>query len=130
MAKQTKKTVTLFGNLGADPRLHQIPARTETGNVYDPIIDDVVEKTFDREAQEFRTFSLAVRNQDQEETRWIHCIDWKGNTAIFRKGDRVRVTGYFQVRAYKKDGEDKRIRQFVIETAKLERPKIRQEPAA
>jgi len=33
-AKQTKKTVTLFGNLGADPRLHQIPARTETRNVY------------------------------------------------------------------------------------------------
>ena len=130
MAKQTKKTVTLFGNLGADPRLHQIPARTETRNVYDPIIDDVVERNFDREAQEFRTFSLAVRNQDQEETRWIHCIDWKGNTAIFRKGDRVRVTGYFQVRAYKKDGEDKRIRQFVIETANLERPKIRQEAAA
>ena len=61
MAKQTKKTVTLFGNLGADPRLHQIPARTETRNVYDPIIDDVVERNFDREAQEFRTFSLAVR---------------------------------------------------------------------
>jgi single-stranded DNA-binding protein len=130
MAKQTKKTVTLFGNLGADPRLHQIPARTETRNVYDPIIDDVVERNFDREAQEFRTFSLAVKNQDQEETRWIHCIDWKGNTAIFRKGDRVRVTGYFQVRAYKKDGEDKRIRQFVVETANLERPKIRQEAAA
>ena len=53
MAKQAKKTVTLFGNLGADPRLHQIPARTETSNVYDPIIDDVVEKSFDREAQEF-----------------------------------------------------------------------------
>ena len=40
------------------------------------------------------------------------------------------MTGYFQVRAYKKDGEDKRIRQFVVQTANLERPKIRQEAAA
>ncbi len=130
MAKQTKKTVTLFGNLGADPRLHQIPARTETRNVYDPIIDDVVEKNFDRKAQEFRTFSLAVSAECQEETRWIHCIDWAGNANLFRKGDRVRLTGYFQVRAYKKDGEDKRIRQFVVETANLERAKIRHENAA
>jgi single-stranded DNA-binding protein len=65
-----------------------------------------------------------------EEPRWIRCVDWKNDSRLFQKGDRVRLTGSFQVRTYEKDGETRRVRQFVIKTANLESAKIRQDEAA
>jgi single-stranded DNA-binding protein len=130
MANQHSQTITLFGNLGGDPEVHQIPEQQGTRHVYDPLIDEVVEKPFTRKAREFRTFSLAVSTKEMEEPRWHRCVDWSNESRLFRKGDRVRLTGYFQVRAYEKDGEPKRIRQFVVKTATLERAKIRHDEAA
>ena len=37
-------TVTLYGNLGADPKLHVIPAKVETFSAYDSATDGVVDK--------------------------------------------------------------------------------------
>jgi len=123
-------TLTLFGNLGGTPDLRTIPAQEVTRHVYDPVTDQVVEKTLSEKAREFRTFSLAVSTKEMEEPRWIYCVDWNNDSRLFQKGDRVRLTGSFQVRTYEKDGETKRVRQFVVKTATLERAKIPQQEAA
>ena len=122
--------VTLFGNLGNNPDVRVIPAQDITRHVYDPVLDQVLEKTIYQEEREFRTLSVAVSTREMEEPRWIRCIDWTNASRLFQKGDRVRLTGFFQVRTYEKDGETRRFRQFVIQTATLERAKIQQEEAA
>jgi single-stranded DNA-binding protein len=130
MAKDNNAILTLFGNLGGDPELREVPEQEITRPVYDPVTDQVIEKTFTRKAGEFRTFSLAVSTPEMEEPRWIYCVDWANESRLFRKGDRVRLTGSFQVRTYEKDGETRRIRQFVVKTAAIERAKIHQGEAA
>jgi hypothetical protein len=127
---KTLETITLYGNLGGDPEPRQIPEKQGTRRTYDPVLDDVVEKPFLRKAREFRTFSLAISNKEMTEPRWIRCVDWANESRLFRKGDRVKLTGYFEVRTYEKDGQLKRVRQFVVKTAGLERPKIHQDEAA
>ena len=122
--------VTLFGNLGGTPEVRTIPAQDTTRHVYDPLTDQVVEKSIHREARPFRTFSLAVRLKEMDEPRWIPCVDWSNESRLFQKCDRVRLTGFFQVRTYEKDGETRRVRQFVVKTATLERAKIQIEEAA
>lgn len=122
--------ITLFGNLGGTPDLRTIPAQDTTRHVYDPLTDQVVEKSIHREARPFRTFSLAVRLKEMDEPRWIPCVDWSNESRLFQKGDRVRLTGFFQVRTYEKDGETRRVRQFVVKTATLERAKIQIDEAA
>ncbi|HYN19419.1 MAG TPA: single-stranded DNA-binding protein [Thermoanaerobaculia bacterium] len=123
-------TVTLFGNLGGDPDVRNIPEQEGTRHTYDAVADTVVEKAFTRKAREFRTFSLAVSTQDMEEPRWIRCVDWTNQSQVFRKGDRVRLTGHFEVRNYFKDGEPKRVKQFVVKTATIERATMRHDEAA
>jgi hypothetical protein len=122
--------ITLFGNLGGTPDLRKIPAQDVSRHVYDPVSDQVVEKTFHQQAREFRTFSLAVSTKEMEEPRWIRCVDWTNESRLFQKGDRVRLTGSFRLRTYEKDGETKRFRQFVVKTATIERAKIQLDEAA
>jgi single-stranded DNA-binding protein len=126
----TNPIVTLFGNLGGTPEVRTIPAQDITRHVYDPLTDQVFEKSIHREARPFRTFSLAVRLKEMDEPRWIPCVDWSNESRLFQKGDRVRLTGFFQVRTYEKDGETRRVRQFVVKTATLERAKIQIDVAA
>ena len=126
----TNPIITLFGNLGATPEVRTLPAQDTTRHVYDPLTDQVVEKTIHREARQFRTLSLAVRLKEMDEPRWIPCIDWNNESRLFQKGDRVRLTGFFQIRTYEKDGETRRIRQFVVKSATLERAKIQIDQAA
>jgi single-stranded DNA-binding protein len=126
----TNPVITLFGNLGATPQVRTLPAQDTTRHVYDPLTDQVVQKSIHREARQFRTLSLAVRLKDMDEPRWILCIDWNNESRLFQKGDRVRLTGFFQVRTYEKDGETRRLRQFVVKTATLERAKIQIAEAA
>jgi single-stranded DNA-binding protein len=124
------ETITLYGNLGGNPEIREIPEKEGSRRVYDPVLDEVVEKPFIRRAREFRTFSLAVSTKEMEEPRWIRCVDWANESRLFRKGDRVKLIGHFEVRTYEKDGQLKRVRQFVVRTADLERAKIRQDEAA
>ena len=126
----TNPIITLFGNLGGTPDVRTIPAQDTTSHVYDPLTDQVIEKSIHREARPFRTFSLAVRLKEMDEPRWIPCVDWSNESRLFQKGDRVRLTGFFQVRTYEKDGETRRFRQFVVKTATLERAKIQTGEAA
>ena len=130
MAKNNVTILTLFGNLGGTPDVRVIPAQEVTRPVYDPVTDQVVEKTFAQDEREFRTFSIAVSSREMEEPRWIRCVDWTNESRLFQKGDRVRLTGFFQVRTYEKNGETRRVRQFVVKTATLERAKIPQDMAA
>jgi single-stranded DNA-binding protein len=130
VAKQNVTILTLFGNLGGNPDVRILPAQETSRPVYDPATDQVVEKPFTREEREFRTFSIAVSTKEMEEPRWIRCVDWNNLSRLFQKGDRVRLTGFFQVRTYEKDGETRRVRQFVVQTATLERAKIPQSLAA
>jgi single-stranded DNA-binding protein len=129
MAKKNVEIITLYGNLGGDPEVHEIPEQTGTRPVYDPIIDEVVEKPFTRKAREFRTFSLAVKTKEMDEPRWHRCIDWNNESRLLRKGDRVKLLGYFEVRTYEKDGETKRHRQLVVKSINLERAKLNHEAA-
>jgi len=122
--------LTLFGNLGGTPDIRFLPEQESSRHVYDPVTDQVVEKPFTRKAREFRTFSVAVKTKEMDEPRWIRCVDWNNDSRLFQKGDRVRLSGYFQVRTYEKDGETRRLRQFVVQTASLERAKIPQDMAA
>ena len=127
MTSQT--TITLYGNVGADPEIRTIPGKQVTKEVYDPIIDDLVEREFTTPEREVRTFSIAVSKKDadgKEVTRWIRCDDWKGLSRLVRKGDRVKVKGTFRQRSYQKDGETKTVRDFVIQDLAFERQKIRQ----
>jgi single-stranded DNA-binding protein len=129
---QKTLTVKLYGNLGGDPQLRSTSAQVITRPVYDPLLDDAVEREFQKPGREFRTFSIAVNAKDadgQPITRWHRCIDWNGLTATYRKGDRVALSGFFKVRSYEKDGETKTFRELVITGARLEKMKVREQAA-
>jgi len=130
----TRKTlnVKLYGNLGGDPELRSTRAQVITRSFYDPILDDAVEREFQKPGREFRTFSIAVNAKDadgQPLTRWHRCIDWNGLSATYRKGDRVAVSGFFVVRTFEKDGETKSYRELVVTAASLEKMKVREQAA-
>jgi hypothetical protein len=89
-----KTTVTLYGNVGKDPELRTLPAREVTKEVYDSIIDDVVERAYTTRERELRTFSIAVSGRDdqgQPITRWIRCTDWHNLSRLVFPGYRVQV---------------------------------------
>jgi single-stranded DNA-binding protein len=131
----TQKTlnVKLYGNLGGDPELRSTRDQVITRSVYDPLLDDAVEREFQKPGREFLTFSIAVNAKDAEgqplPTRWHRCIDWNGLTATYRKGDRVALSGFFKVRTYEKDGETKQIRELVVTGAQILRLKVREQAA-
>jgi single-stranded DNA-binding protein len=114
-------TITLFGNVGKDPEVRLIPGKDIVKKIYDPIVDDVVEKTIPLPERELRTFSIAVNYTDPEtgedEVRWKYCEDWNGLCALnlVRQGDRLRVDGYFRLHYYEKDGERKTAQSFVVQ---------------
>ena len=98
-ATQRTLTVKLDANLGSDPVLRST-------------------------REKFRTLSLAVNTRDAETqplTRWHRRIDWQGLTAAYRKGDRVCPSGFFRVRKYQQDGEERQLPEIVFTGARLER---------
>jgi single-stranded DNA-binding protein len=127
----SKTTITLYGNVGADPETHTIPGKEMTKKVYDPVTDDIVEREYTTPEREVRTFSIAVNYKQDGKvlTRWIRCDDWTGLSALVSTSDRVRLKGYFKVRSYEKDGEPKSVRIFVVKDLKIERSKVRSEAA-
>jgi hypothetical protein len=54
-------------------------------------------------------------------------VDGEGVSFRLRKGDRVKVVGYFQKRSYEKDGETKIVRQFVVVSIEPVKLKVREE---
>jgi single-stranded DNA-binding protein len=123
--KTSQATFSLYGNLGGDPESHSLPAKTGTRRYYDPIIDEMVEREFDLPERNFLTFSLATGGYGDKPIRWHYCVDWEGEAFRLRKGDRVKLTGYFQNRSYQKDGQTKTLRQFVVVGIEVLKLKVR-----
>jgi single-stranded DNA-binding protein len=130
MSSTERKIVTLFGNVGKDPELHTTPAKEITKEVYDPVVDAVVEKIIPLPENDFHTFSIAINYDDpdtgEEEVRWVDCVDWEGlcRLNLVRKGDRVALQGYFKQRvSAKPSGERAIYRNFVVEALQVERRK-------
>ena len=116
--------VSIFGNLGSDPEVKTIAGKTVTREAYNPVTDSVEEKTFTNPERTFLVFSLGVNGRDEageQVTSWVRCVDWHCKAEEYRKGDRVRVTGFFKVRNYLQDGEKKSIREFVVVETRLEK---------
>jgi single-stranded DNA-binding protein len=127
MSKTQNPTVTLYGNVGQDPVTHQTKEKPATGCRYSPVTDSVESFDYTVPSKTFRTFQIAIKNpEDDDNPRWISCIDWTDQTSLFRKGDRVRLHGYFKLRTYTdRNEEEQRVNQFVIKSAGIERAKIR-----
>jgi single-stranded DNA-binding protein len=132
MTSQRTPHVTLFGNLGADPETRTLPGRAITREVYDAIIDETVIREFTTKDRELRTASLAINAKNERGevfTRWIRLVDFNEHLTTYRKGDRIKVRGYFKERQYTKDGETKTIKEFVVTAAELQAMRIRQQAA-
>jgi single-stranded DNA-binding protein len=127
--QRQQKTFSLYGNLGGDPEPRTIPAKSGTAMVYDPILDDVVEREYEFSERNFLTLSIATGGYGDLPLRWIYCVDWEGLAFRLRKGDRVKLTGYFETRTYKKDGDTKTMRQFVVVGVEPIKLKVRDEVA-
>jgi single-stranded DNA-binding protein len=126
--------IHLFGNLGGDPETKTLPGRTFNRDVYDAILDDVVEKEYTTPDREILVASLAVNYKTGDgtpQTRWIRLVDHQHLLRLRRKGDRIRVDGFFRDRQYidRKTGELKTIRELIVTAAELQILKVRDQAA-
>ena len=126
--------VHLFGNLGGDPETKTLPGRTFNREVYDAILDDAVEKEYTTRDRELLVASLAVNYRTEDgtiRTRWIRLVDHQNLLQLRRKGDRLRVDGFFRDRQYndRNTGELKTIRELIVTAAELQRLKTREQAA-
>jgi single-stranded DNA-binding protein len=115
--------ITLFGNLGADPETHTLNGRTVSQEAYDIVTDQVVVREHTTAERQIRTVSLAVNGKapDGEEiVRWHRLVDFADYLTDCRKGDRLKVTGYFRDRTYLKNGEERSIRELVLTAAEIQ----------
>ncbi len=130
--KTNNPTATIYGNVGADPETLTFEARTDVVTVYDPTIDDMVEKPITIPAGSAMRFSVAVNYKDGEveRVRWINVFDPEelASKNLVRKGDRIKITGYFRTRqgVDKKTGEPKEYRNLVLQDLHVEKRKTRE----
>ena len=130
--KTTTPSATFYGNVGNNPETLHFEARTDVITVYDPMVDDMVEKTITIPASSAMRFSVAVNYKDGEEdrTRWINVFDPEELAAknLVRKGDRVKITGYFRTRQGidKTTGQSKEYRNLVLQALQVEKRKTRE----
>jgi single-stranded DNA-binding protein len=121
------KRFTLYGNLGGDPEARTIPAKQLQKDVYDEVTDGPVTKLIDLPERNFLTFSVATGGYDDVPKRWINCVDWEGCGFRARKGDKVELFGFFEDRTYTtRDGEQKTVRQYVVENCQIKFMKCRE----
>jgi single-stranded DNA-binding protein len=109
-----------------DARLQRIKTHVEAP------IDEAVELQFHKLPHQSRTLSLAVTTRDDEVqplTRWRRRVDWQGLTAAYQKGDRVWLGGFFRVRRYQQDGEERQLPEIVFTGPHLERIRLREQVA-
>ena len=129
--RNQQPTITIYGNVGKNPEIKTIRSQDRTVDVYDPIIDDTVERHFPGEEKELRTFSIAVNAKNpetnEEITRWVRCTDWKGLSKLLRQGDRVAVKGFFRETTYEKDGEQKTAKDFQVQAVSVQKRKVREQ---
>jgi len=127
---QQPETFSIIGNLGRDPKEHSFPAKSGTRPVYDHITDEVIEKEYAYPEKNFLTFSLCSGGFGDLPERWFQCVDEEGICFRLRKGDRVRLTGYFKYRnRVDKNNELERVRDFMVVDFQVLKWKIRAEAA-
>ena len=131
--KSNNPSVTIYGNVGNDPETITFEARTEVVTVYDPTIDDLAEKPISIPAGSAMRFSVAVnyKGEDgEQQTRWINVFDPEELAAknLVRKGDRVKITGYFRTRqgTDKQTGEPREYRNLILQELRVEKRKTRE----
>lgn len=132
MSESRTPQVSIFGNLGSDPELKTIPAKTVTREIFNPAIDDVEVRELVRPERSFLVFSIGVNGKDDDGgpvTSWVRCVDWHRKAEGYRVGDRVRVTGFFKHRSYVKEGETRTVRELVVVETRLERRAAREQAA-
>jgi len=123
MTSQRTPRITVYGNLGADPETRTLKGRTVPKEYYDFAKDEVVTEVHTTKERQIRTASLAVNGRDEhgeEITRWHRLVDFEEHLAACHKGDRLKVTGYFRDRSYRKDGEEKTIRELIVASAEVQ----------
>jgi single-stranded DNA-binding protein len=133
MNGQRTHQFTLYGNLGGDPETRTLKARTITREGYDITADDIVVQEHTIPERQIHIVSLAINGKDEdgeEIVRWHRLVDFADYLTDCRKGDRVKVTGYFRDRTYMKDDEEKSIREIVLTAAAEIQPKKEQAEAA
>jgi single-stranded DNA-binding protein len=116
--------ITLEGFLGKDRIERWTPDRTETRRFLDPVLDDgesEVEREFTIPGRPYWKLSLATHDPAGK-TTWHDCIIWSPenrtpvqNARLARKGDLVKVTGYFEDYTYRKGEELCHGRHLVVE---------------
>jgi len=120
---QRNGMIELVGNVGTAPEMKELPARTVTREVYDPVTDGVVEQPVTLDAREVWNFSLAINGQDEDgndlETRWVRCSDWNGYCQDLGQGDFVKLTGYLHIEDKEYEGEARTFRDFVVKRPPL-----------
>ena len=92
---QGDTTITVVGNLVADPELRFTPSGAAVANF--------------RIASTPRTFNRTTNQWEDGEALFVRCSAWRelgeNVTNSLRKGDRVIVQGRLQSRSYEKDGQ-------------------------
>ena len=130
--KTTNPSATIYGNVGNDPERLTFEAKTDVVTVYDPTIDDMVEKPISIPAGSALRFSVAVNYKEdgEDRVRWIYVFDPEelASKNLVRKGDRVKITGYFRTRqgVDKLTGEPKEFRNFIPQDLHVEKRKVRE----
>jgi single-stranded DNA-binding protein len=122
------KLHTLTGNLGGDVEIRDSQARWETQETtrWDPIAEMRITEEAERyrRSRPYGRVSLACHGYDeqgQQTTRWHQLVIWdlhrmdRFNVRLARKGDRVKVEGFFQTFTYTdEDGEERRLERFIV----------------
>ncbi|HEX3557008.1 MAG TPA: hypothetical protein VIA62_27600 [Thermoanaerobaculia bacterium] len=113
--------------MGGDPEERTIEAKEVTRDVYDPVIDDVIEKTWTQREGPLPPFRIAAGGSKDIPFVWHNCVDWEGLAFRARKGDGVEIgQAYFEDRKYaNKEGVEKTVRQIVVQNFRITRLKNR-----
>jgi single-stranded DNA-binding protein len=122
------KLHTLTGNLGGDVEIRDSQARWEIQETtrWDPVAEMRITEEVERyrRSRPYGRVSLACHGYDeqgQQTTRWHQLVIWdlhrmdRFNVRLARKGDRVKVEGFFQTFTYTdEDGEERRLERFIV----------------
>ena len=133
MNGQRTHQFNLYGNLGGDPETRTLKARTVTRQGYDITADNIVGQEHTLPERQIRTVSLAINGKDEDGEkilRWHRLVDFADYLPHCRKGDRVKVTGYFRDRTYLKDDKEESIREIVLTKVAEIQPKKEKAEAA
>ena len=120
--KRSAATITLYGNLGSDPKVKTFASREVSEVYFNAELGGPDTRTVTKPGGEFHSFSVAVNLKDDNgamQTAWVDVTDY-GNLAALHnilKGDRVAIVGTFKERP----GTERTFRNFILKDLRVER---------